>query len=41
MKLLIDETLPLIDELFNEPIFETSFFNTSSEQLKNDVDELK
>ena len=38
MKLLIDETLPLIDELFNEPIFETSFFNTSSEQLKNDVD---
>lgn len=38
MKLLIDETLPLIDELFNGPLFQTNFFNKTSEQLTCDVD---
>ena len=38
MKLLIDETLPLIDELFSHPCFEVSLFNKSQTLLLKNVD---
>lgn len=37
-KLFIDETLPLVDELFTLPQFELSFFNKKPERLHQNVD---
>ncbi len=38
MKILIDETLPLVNEIFDSPQFTVSFFNKAAEHLTEDVD---